>query len=161
MVTKDKCGRCYDRIKKGKDPITGEPASPATEPKSVEPQPARNLLEEVTWRLIKKGHKGVAIHRAYKQAQVPENATVEDAMKMVEQQLGQNTPPTGRSTDVSGMFAPARGLDQLLQLPPENTLVLSIPDDIWRVLQEHNITSAEIVELLRALVDRKLQRLAA
>jgi hypothetical protein len=164
LVTSTKCGRCHDRIKKGKNPITGEP-EPAKAQQTANtdgPLQHRSLLEEVTWRLIHQGYKGTAVSRAFKLQNIPETTSIDEAIVMVAQFLGNEA--AGEPADSSSKpaaTAVGKGISSLLHHPEAHTLVLQLPDDVWQSLQEHEVTPADIVELLRDLVNLRLVKVAA
>jgi hypothetical protein len=53
------------------------------------------------------------------------------------------------------------GLDALLNHPENHQLLLDLPNDVFQSLADHQITAADIIELLRDLVNLRLRRVAA
>lgn len=77
LITADKCGRCHDRIKKGKDPITGEPITgePVRQTAGASEVSAA-VIAEVTGNLVALGYSKSTVDEVLKQIKVPANATV-------------------------------------------------------------------------------------
>lgn len=53
------------------------------------------------------------------------------------------------------------GLDALLNYPGNHQMLLDLPDDVFQSLADYQITAADIIELLRDLVNLRLRRVAA
>jgi len=98
----DKCHRCYDRIRKGKDPLTGKPkvisgdnsaVSGAGEsfPHQAEFE-ANKLADDVKRGLIRLGYKAFEVTREFNRAAFAADVTAEEMTKFIVNQLSGKGP---------------------------------------------------------------------